>query len=322
MLKKYDVIIIGAGPSGIYSGFLASLHNLNILILEASSDLGGQIKLFMDKPVFDMPGHLNVFGKDILKLMNEQLYSNDNFKIKYNEEVIKVEGKIRDFTVKTQNSIYKSQTIIIASGGGLFKPIPFGIKNESQYNNIKYKISNTNKYFGKRLAIFGGGDTAVDWANYFYKKKSKVTLIHRRTIFRAQEKLFSEIEKKIDIYTPYKIVSVKGAKNVESVKVINIKSKEVKEINCDYVLVFFGQQKLTSKENRFLIDMDKNGYFVKSNMETSRSGIFAIGNVANYLGKVKMMITGLGEGATAVGSAVEIINPSKKMSYYVKKNEK
>lgn len=193
MLKIYDLIIIGAGPSGIYAGFLSSLHNLNVLILESSTESGGQMKLFLDKPVFDMPGHLNVSGKDIMDFLNKQLYSN-NYKICYSEEVINIQGNVNDFLIKTKKSKYRSKTVIIASGGGLFKPMPFGIRNETSYKNIRYEIKDSKKYIGKKLVVFGGGDTAIDWAHFFHKKNSKVSLIHRRNIFRGQEKLLNEIK--------------------------------------------------------------------------------------------------------------------------------
>ena len=171
------------------------------------------------------------------------------------------------------------------------------------------------------MTIFGGGDSAIDWAHFFSKKGSQINLIHRRTKFRGQEKLLDEIEKNIEIFTPYRVKEVEGEKNIDKVIIENVKTKEIKKISCDYVLVFFGQKKISSKDNLFKLNMNNEGYFVKSNMETSRKGIFAIGNISNYHGKVKMMITGLGEAATAIGQVVEIVNPGKKMSYYVKKKE-
>ena len=256
-----------------------------------------------------------------MNLLSKQLYLNKTVNIFYEEEVIEIKGEVKNFIVKTKKNLYNAKTIIIATGGGAFKPMPLGLKNESSYKNIIYKIMDSKKYIGKKLVIFGGGDTAIDWAHYFSKKGSKICLVHRREVFRGQEKLLNEIKEDINILTPYKLNEVVGKVNIKEIKIKNIKTREIKEISCDYILVFFGQKKLVLKEDPFKIEKDKNGYYVKSNMETSRNGIFAIGNVANYHGKIKMMITGLGEAATSVGAIVELLRPGKKMSYYVKKKE-
>ena len=120
----FDLIIIGAGPTGIYAGYLAKLHNLKALILEASSDNGGQMKLFLDKPVYDMPGHLDIDGKIIMKLLKNQFDLLNDIKIYNNEEVIEIDGDINNYTVRTISNEYRCKSIIIASGGGLFRPTP------------------------------------------------------------------------------------------------------------------------------------------------------------------------------------------------------
>ena len=147
----FDLILVGAGPSGIYASYLAQLHNLNVLILEASPDIGGQMKLFLDKPVFDMPGHLNIVGKNIMNLLSKQLYLNKTVNIFYEEEVIEIKGEVKNFIVKTKKNLYNAKTIIIATGGGAFKPMPLGFKNESSYKNIIHKIIDSKKYIGKKL---------------------------------------------------------------------------------------------------------------------------------------------------------------------------
>ena len=316
----YDVIIIGAGPSGMYAGFLARLHNLKVLILETSIDHGGQMRLFLDKPVYDLPGHINIDGKKIMNLIHMQFKTHQDTEIVFDEEVKKVTGTMNNFIVITSKKEYQTRAVIIASGGGSFKPIKLGIEDEKKYDNILYSIKDAKKYINKNILILGGGDTAIDWAHY-YKNKSNVTLVHRRLSFRGQENLLEDMKNEVRIMIPYKVKALKGEKKLEKVILENIKTKEIQEISCDILMIFFGQQKISDKNNPFNLEYDKNGYFVKTNMETTREGIFAIGNVANYKGKINTMITGFGEAATAVGSVVEIINPGKKMSYYVKKKE-
>ena len=315
-----DVIIVGSGPIGMYASYLASLHNLKVLILEASIDYGGQTKLFLDKPVYDLPGHIDIDGKKIMNLIYKQFNMNNDSKVIYENKVIEIKGNINNFEVITSKAKYKSRTVIIASGGGSFKPTPLGIKNENDFENIIYTIKDAKKYMNRKIVILGGGDTAVDWA-HFYKNISDVTLVHRRETFRGQENLLNDLKKVVNIMIPYKVKEVYGRTKIEKVILENVKTKEIKEITCEVLMVFFGQQKIVNKNSSFELEHDKDGYFVKSNMETTRLGIFAIGNDANYEGKVKTMITGFGEAATAVGSVLSIIRPGRKMSYYVKKKE-
>lgn len=317
----YDLIIIGAGPAGMYAAHLANLHNINSIVLEASTDHGGQMNLFLDKPVYDLPGFLKISGKKLKENIFKQYQKNSKTKIFYQENVFSIEGTLDNFIVKSSKNTYKCKTVIISTGGGLFEPVKLGIKNEIKYQNIHYSVKKSEKFEGKNLVIFGGGDSAIDWAHYFHKKKSNITLIHRREKFRGQEHLIDEINEKIEILKPYKIFGVTGGENISEIQLINIKTKQILKKKCDEIMVFFGQKKISLRENPFKLEKNKEGYVVKTSMETSRKGVFAIGNDANYLGKVKTMITGFGEAAIAVGSVLEVVRPGKKMSYYVKKKE-
>ena len=319
-MKNFDLIVIGSGPTGLYAGYLGSLQNLNVLILEASQDLGGQMKLFKDKPVYDLPGHININGFDIMNALSKQV-KKKNITIKFNEEVVKITGKFNEFKIITNRNNFYSKTIIVATGGGLFKPAPLGIKFEENFNNISYHIEDVKKYLGKKLVIFGGGDTAIDWAHFFINNNSKVSLIHRRDQFRGNESMIEEIKDKANVYSSYILSSVFGNKKINKILITNKKTKEQVTIDCDEVLVFYGQQKVKNDNKIFKMNQDLGGFIVESNMETSTKGIFAIGNVASYKGKVKIMSTGLGEAATAIGSIVEYIYPGKKMTYYTKKKD-
>ena len=143
----------------------------------------------------------------------------------------------------------------------------------------------------------------------------EVFLVHRRENFRAQEYLLNELKSSIKILTPYKLKEIKKDSNTTNIKLINTKTKKVLSIDIDEILVFYGQKKTISKENTYGIDMNQGSYVVKSNMETSREGIFAIGNVAFYEGKINVLATALGEASTAIGSVVYKVYPGKKMTY-------
>lgn len=310
----FDLVIIGSGPAGIYAGYLAKMHNLKFKLIESSSEIGGQMLLFKDKPVYDMPGQNNVNGKKVLKSLISQ-FDLTNEKINLNEKLIDIKGGFPSFVVQTSLNKYKTKCIIMATGGGLFEPNKLGIENENLYENISYSVESVNKYKNKNLIIFGGGDSAIDWAHFLKNICKEVVLVHRREQFRAQEKLINDLRETIKIYTPFKLINVKKSDKYTRVEIQNVKSNEIKIIECDEILVFYGQKKTLNRENSFDINMNQTSYIVKSNMETNKDGIFAIGNVAGYDGKINVLATALGEAATAIGSVVYKVYPGKKMSY-------
>ena len=312
-----DLLIIGSGPTGLYSAFLGYMHKLNVVIIDASNTYGGQMLLYKDKPVYDMPGHLNVNGKKVLESIYDQ-FCLTGIKIKFNEKVTEVKGDFPKFIVKTTNNEYIAKTIIFASGGGHFEPIKMGLSDEEKYNNINYSVDNAEKYKNKDVIIFGGGDSAVDWAHYLMNKTKKTYLVHRRDVFRSQEKLLDEIRENVHVLTPYKPKQLFGSTEVKKILIENVKTKKSLSLEVDEVLVFFGQKKTVNKEEDFHLKKEGKMFKVNSNMETNRTGIFAVGNVAFYEGKINMLSVGFGEAATAVGSVVYKVFPGKKMTYIIK----
>lgn len=300
---------------------MCRLHNLDVLVLEATNEFGGQLNLFKDKPIYDLPAHNNVNGEVIKKAFFKQINKNNSEYIKFNQDVVSVKGVFNNFEIKTKNDIFKTKTLIVATGGGKFAPIKLNLDKESSIRNLSYFVDDAKRYVGKKLIIMGGGDTAVDWANYFCEKGCNVTLVHRREKFRGQELLIEKMKNKVNILTPYKAVDFIGENKITSIKFINLKNEKEIVVKCDELLVFFGQKKANNKEVFQILNRDENGILVKSNMETSVKGVFAIGNVSSYFGKVRIMTTALGEAATAVGSVLSLIKNGKIMSYYVKKKE-
>jgi ferredoxin/flavodoxin---NADP+ reductase len=309
-----DVLIIGAGPSGLYAGYLASTQHLQFKILEATDASGGQIKLYQDKPIYDMASYKEILGQSFIHNLESQLLQHVSDVIMFHQEVVDIKGSYPHFTIMTKTDVFEAKHVILASGGGLFLPKTLDIKDEESYINISYAVNNAKQYEGKNLVIFGGGDSAIDWAHYFMNKGSNVSLIHRRDTFRAQQHLLDEVLKGSNVYTSYQLDSVTGHPHISKINMKHVKTLEEKTILCDHLFVFYGNIPQPSLKHLPLITFEK-GYLVNSQMMTSIDGIYATGNMASYEGKVQMIVTGLGEAATAIGSITNRLNPKKKMSY-------
>lgn len=313
-----DIIIIGAGPVGIYAGFLAKSQHLSSLILEASSEIGGKMTQYSDKPIYDYPGHKGILSKDLLQDMYDQYNHHDHEgDIKFFHQVKEIRGHFPSIEVVTDQGTYQTKTVILANGGGMFTPRTLGIDDEETLKNIYYHVEKGVNHKGQHIAVFGGGDSALDWANVFADQGAHVTLIHRRDDFRANYDQVVNIKRRANVLTPYKLESIKRSDDqITQVALKHMKTKELETIQCDHYYVFYGH--VPSKEAFMKIDIDKNdqGILVSSTMETTKHGVFAVGNSVSYLGKVNMIITGLGEAATAMSSIVSLLHPERTMNKY------
>lgn len=313
-----DLLIIGGGPAGLYASHLASNSGLSYTLVEASFELGGKLRLFEDKPVYDYPGKDDYLGKDILNQLLTQMQQDKYLKhMKLSTTITKIEKTEDGFISTTQdNEIITSKYVLITNGGGMFIPRPLGIQDEESYHNLYYHVKDASLFKHKKLVIFGGGDTATDWAHYFMKQGSNVTLVHRRDDFRGDESLIEDIKENANVYTPYKISDVSSSdQKITSVSVMHLKSKEVIQIDCDVVFAFYGTIPIkTSPLNEQLEGMNQK-IIVSTSMETSIEGIYACGNGITYPGKQSMIITALGEVATAMGSIIYALYPNKIPSY-------
>jgi len=313
-----DIIIIGAGPVGIYAGFLAKSQHLSSLILEASNEIGGKMTQYADKPIYDMPGHKGILSKDLLQNMYDQYNHHDHEgDIRFFHQVKEIKGHFPNIEVITDQGIYHTKTVILANGGGMFTPRPLGLENESLIKNLNYHVEKGINHKGKRIAVFGGGDSALDWANVFADQGANVTLIHRREDFRANYDQVHKIMNRATVLTPYRLEEADISEDrLQTITLKHTKNKTLTNVTCDDYYVFYGH--VPSKEAFMNIDIDKNdhGILVSSKMETTKHGVFAVGNSVSYLGKVNMIITGLGEAATAMSSIVELLHPERTMNKY------
>ena len=319
---KTDVIIIGAGPTGLFCAHQLGVIGLKCEIIDNLDKAGGQcIELYPDKPIYDIPAIPECTGEELTKNLLKQIKPFEtNFH--FNERVQEISNENNKWVVKTnKNKVFTSPNIMIAGGVGSFEPRKLLLKEAEKYEgkNIFYSVSDKNKFKDKKVSIFGGGDSALDWALEL-SKISKVTLIHRRDEFRGAPHTLGEIKKlekegKLTIKTQYQLDSIEGDKNI---KFINIKNNEEKvlKIETDYVLSFFGLIMKLGPIAEWGLNMDNKTITVDTeNFQTNKKGIFAIGDICTYPGKLKLILSGFHEGALASVECFKRARPNEKYRF-------
>ena len=319
---KTDVLVIGAGPVGLFA-----IHQLGIIGLKAEvvdnlDKIGGQcIELYPDKPIYDIPGIPECTGEELTKSLLEQIKPfKTNFHL--NERVQAVSKEKENWKITTnKNKIFVAPNIIIAGGVGSFEPRKFPIKDIEKFENksIFYSVKDKNYFKDKKVCIFGGGDSALDWAIEL-SKSSEVTLVHRRNEFRGAEHSTTMVKKlekegKIKIKTPFQINSIEGKNNISGIT-IKDENNKVEKIGTDYVLGFFGLIMKLGPIAEWGLNLEKKTIPVNTeNFQTNKKGIFAIGDICTYPGKLKLILSGFHEGALAARACFKLARPNEKYRF-------
>lgn len=290
---------------------------MKVKIIDTLPEIGGQLAaLYPEKNIYDVPGRSEVKAKDLIKNLHKQMKQfDDKIDIVLNETVEYVKKRYDEdvFEICTNKLCHFSKTVLITAGKGAFQPRKLGVTNEEMIENLHYSVTNMKTFHDKRVAIFGGGDSAVDWANMLSEFTKEVSIIHRRNQFRAHEHSVELMkENGVNIFTPYVIKDYIGQSEIDKVIIENSNTKEVKELEVDEVVVLFGYQSKLGPISEWDLEIDSNSLVVNSAQESSIHGIFAAGDACVYDGKIKMITSGFGEAATAVNSAYQYINPESK----------
>ncbi len=319
---KTDTLIIGAGPVGLFCVHQLGIIGLKCEVVDNLDKIGGQcIELYPDKPIYDIPAVPECTGEELTNNLIEQIKPfKTNFHLNERvEEIKKVENKW--ITKTNKGTEFESSSIIIAAGVGSFEPRKFSTKEIDKFvgKQILYSIKDKTVFKDKTVCIFGGGDSALDWAIEL-SNTSKVILVHRRDDFRGMQASIDKAnqlkeEGKIEIYTKYQLDSVQGKEKVESIK-IKHDDKKIKEIKTDYVLGFFGLIMQLGPIAEWGLNLDKKTVPVNTeNFETNKEGIFAIGDICTYPGKLKLILSGFHEGALAARGCFSYAKPNEKYRF-------
>ena len=319
-----DILIIGAGPTGLFAVFEAGLLKLKCHIIDALAQPGGQCsELYPKKPIYDIPGFPEVLAGDLVDNLMKQIEPfQPGFTLGERAESIE---KLEDesFIVTTNKGTkHHAKVVAIAGGLGSFEPRKPNFDNLEKYEDkgLVYMIKDPEVYRDKKVVIAGGGDSALDWSIFLADVASEVTLVHRREEFRGAldsvEKVQELVEAgKIRLITPAEVLEINGENEVQSVSVQhNDKAKRMEVIECDAFIPLFGLAPKLGPIADWGLEIEKNAIKVDNTLDyqTNIPGIYAIGDVNTYPGKLKLILCGFHEATLMCQSAYQRIFPDKR----------
>jgi thioredoxin reductase (NADPH) len=321
-MKKTDVIIIGAGPVGLFAVHQLGIKGLKAVVIDNLDKAGGQcIELYPDKPIYDIPAIPECTGEQLTERLLKQIKP-FNTEICLDERVDEVHQEKENWVIKTnKKKEFTAPNIIIAGGVGSFEPrkLPLKQAEKLEGKSVFYAVRNKDQFKNKKIAIFGGGDSALDWALEL-SKYSKITLIHRRNEFRGTQHTLSELRKlekngKVSIKTPCQIESLDNEKDLKYIT-IKFDDGKTEKISTDIILGFFGLIMKLGPIAEWGLNMDKKTIEVNpENFETNKKGIFAAGDICTYPGKLKLILSGFHEVALASVECFKRARPNEKYRF-------
>ena len=319
-----DILIIGAGPVGLFTVFEAGLLGLKCHLVDNLDKIGGQcIELYPEKPIYDIPGVPNQTGKEHINSLLKQIEPFD-YEVHLNQRVDRIEQSGDYWIAETTDGIsFKTLNIFIAAGAGSFEPRKPPVESPDKFlgKGIDYAVRSVDKYKDKDIVIFGGGDSALDWSVELANKAKSIKLVHRRDDFRGAEHTENKMRSfvasgEIELKIPFVIKSIVGGKSFEGVEIMNFETKETEVINCDEALFFFGLSKQLGPINDWEIDLNERKVQVDTEkFETNQKGIFAVGDINTYPGKLDLILCGFHETTLAVQEAFKRINPGERVPF-------
>lgn len=319
-----DIVIIGAGPAGLFTIFEAGMLKMQCHVIDALDMTGGQCAaLYPEKPIYDIPGYPSILALELVEKLAEQAAP---FKPTYHlgQRVEKVQKTDAGFTVGTsKGTTIHCKAIIIAAGCGAFGPNRPPLDGIEAYEgkSVFYMVAKREDFRGKKVVIAGGGDSAVDWAISLSELTEKLYVVHRRDKFRCAPESASKLKAladagKIEMVVPYQLSGLEGANGKLTGVVVATLEGEKRTLPADLLLPFFGLSMELGPIAEWGLNIDKNHITVNpATCATSTPGIFAIGDIVNYEGKLKLILNGFAEAAMACHAAHKHLHPGETLHF-------
>ncbi|MCR0983387.1 NAD(P)/FAD-dependent oxidoreductase [Roseomonas populi] len=320
-----DVAIIGAGPAGLFAVFECGMLRMKCVVIDALEAIGGQCSaLYPEKPIFDIPAHPRIAGGDLIRGLETQAqpFAPIYLMGRRVERLLEEDG---DFILGTsEGDSVRAKAVILAAGAGAFGPNRPPLENLPQYEAsgaVRYMVARREDFRGKKVVIAGGGDSAVDWALSLKELAAKVTVVHRRPKFRAAPESAAQMEAaaakgELEMAIPYQLHALKGdGAKLTHVTLATLKGEE-RDVEADHLLAFFGLSMELGPIAEWGLGMDRSHVTVTpATCETSRPGIYAIGDVATYPGKLKLILQGFSEAAMAAHAIHPRVHPNEALHF-------
>lgn len=321
---KTDIIIIGAGPTGLFTVFEAGLLKLKCHLIDALPQAGGQCsEIYPKKPIYDIPAYPEILAGDLVERLLEQIRPfAPGFTLGERAETLERQEDGSFMVTTLEGTAHQAPVVVIAGGLGSFEPRRPLISNLGCYEGkgVDYMVKDPEKFRDKKVVISGGGDSALDWAIFLADVASEVSLVHRRNEFRGA---LDSVEKagelaklgKIQLFTEAEVTELHGEKELQAVVIAyNDPQREPSYVETDYFIPLFGLSPKLGPMGNWGLEIEKNAIKVDNakDYQTNIPGVFAIGDVNTYPGKLKLILSGFHEAAVMCQFAYQIINPGKR----------
>ena len=318
-----DIAIIGAGPVGLFTVFQAGMLKMKCHVIDSLDAVGGQcVSLYPEKPIYDIPAYPKILAKDLVDALSEQIEPfNAEFHLNQRVEHLSKQGD--NFILETSGGkTIQAKAVVIAAGAGAFGPNrpPLDRLEEFENKSVFYMVKRKEDFRGKKVMIAGGGDSAVDWA-ISLAEIAEVTLVHRREKFRCAPNSHDQVlqlasEGKIKIVTPYQLDQLVGENGILEEVVLKDFDGNSKSFPTDVLLSFYGLAMDIGPIEHWGLDIHKKHLAIEpTSMETNIPGVFAVGDICSYPGKLKLILTGFSECAIACHSIYKIVFPGELLHF-------
>lgn len=321
-MQIYDFTLIGGGPTGLFGAFYAGLRQMKTKIIDSLPLLGGQLSaLYPEKYIYDVGGFPKILAKDLVAQFAEQALQYSPT-VCLEEKVLRLErvggetAQDGHLVLTTEKGVHYTKTALIAAGVGAFLPRKMDIPDLDRLEGlgVHYFVTDPTSLEGKRLVIVGGGDSAFDWSMALGPKAASCLQIHRSDRFKAHEDTIQKVQASgsVELRTFYELKAVHGEEHVEAVTVFDNRTGEEEYIECDALLLNLGFLTNLGPIKEWGLEIEKNAIRVDSTMRTNLTGVYAAGDICTYVGKLKLIATGIGEAGTAANFAKTFLDPGAK----------